>query len=715
MKQLFTRKGDVSLHSVPDPGKRKNAVLVMSQYSLISAGTELSTIDNTKKNLFQMAKKNPENVAKVLKMIREKGIKNTYRQVRSVLKGFYNFGSEIGYSTAGVVIDIGDNINDIKIGDRVACAGSGIASHAEINAIPRNLLVKMPDKLDFKKACSVTLGAIALQGVRQADPRLGENVAVIGLGLLGQITIQLLKASGCRVIGSDIDSSKIELARELCIDKVVNNKKDDFVKACDTFSDGKGVDAVIITAATQSSELINQSMKICRRKGRVVIVGAVGLHLQREDFYKKEIDLKISTSYGPGRYDDLYEQEGQDYPYGYVRWTENRNMQEYLRLVMNGDVNFEKLITQEYNFEDAEKAYHDLQDPNITSLAVILKYPKYEESKNHSGKSKIINLPPIQFKNERIRVGLIGCGGFASGTHLPNLQKLDKLYSIYAVADLKGSSAQKMAHQFEACYATSDTNKIFQDKNIDLVIISTRHINHAELVIEGLRHQKMVFVEKPLAVNQQQLKDIIVEYQKYPRPLMVGFNRRFSPFIKKIKYLMNDRTNPLIINYRMNAGYIPLEHWVHTNEGGGRIIGEGCHIIDLFKYLVGNDHTNVQAASISSPSDRYSYSDNVVTTISYNDGSVCNLIYTAMGSDELMKEYMDVFCEGRVYSLYDYKELRVLGGSGSMKRSNQEKGHVEELEAFARAVKHKQQPIPFEDLVETTKITFKINDLIKVK
>jgi len=715
MEQVFAKKGVVSTNKVPAPQVTGKSVLVLNQYSLISAGTEASAVKSTGNSLLQMAKKNPENVTKVLKMIREKGIKNAYQQVSSVLKGFYEFGSEIGYSCAGIVIDVGEEINDIKIGDRVACAGAGVANHAEIVCVPRNLVVKVPKDLDLEQACSVTVGAIALQGVRQADPKLGEKVAVIGLGLLGQITVQLLKSNGCSVIGSDLEKDKLDLARELGADEVINGRQENLVDRVNIFSEGKGVDAVIITAASTSSEILNQSMKICRRKGKIVIVGAIGMDLQREDFYKKEIDLKISCSYGPGRYDDEYEKKGKDYPYDYVRWTENRNMQSYLRLIASQEINFKKIITHRFNLNEVSQAYQLIKDSNEPTLAIILNYPKYEENKLKKIEKTIINQNKKATKKEKINVAVIGCGGFATSTHLPNLLKLNKYYNLRATVDRSGATTQKSSIQYNADYSTTDHRRVMNDKNVDMIMITTRHNNHADLVIEGLENNKIVFVEKPLAVNQKQLEKVASAYKSADKPILVGFNRRFSPLAQKVSDLTKNRKNPIILNYRMNAGYIPLDHWVHASEGGGRIIGEACHIYDLFDFYVNSQVEEVSAHSINPKTENYSHTDNVISTIKYKDGSVCNLVYTAMGASEMTKEYFDLFCEGKVYSLSDYKELKVFGGPGSKKLIEQDKGHLNELKIFAAGIKAGKSPITFASLLQTTEISLKVNDLIKIK
>ncbi|MEK7547504.1 MAG: bi-domain-containing oxidoreductase, partial [Patescibacteria group bacterium] len=685
MKQILVQKGNIIMEELPAPAISDNEILVKTHYSLISTGTELSGISISKESLLTRALKQPHNVKKAVKMAEEKGILATYK----LIKGMLDFGTPTGYSLSGEVIEVGKNITDIKIGDFVGCSGAGIANHAEFVAVPRLLASKIPHGLDLRQAASVTLGAIAMQGVRQANPRLGETVAVIGLGLLGQLTCQILAASGCRVIGIDLDEKRMELAKKF---GVVTEKPTD-------------VDSTIITASTESNEPLKQAMEITRKKGTVVIVGAVGLNLQRSPWYEKEIDLKISCSYGPGRYDATYEEEMLDYPLPFVRWTENRNMEEYLKLLAEGKVNFLALEPQEFPFESAQKAYADLQEKH--PLAVLL---KYSAGKLHKHEKIIVNAKKHDKKGQ-IGIALIGAGSFATITHLPNLEKLKNYFSLKAIVSKKGLTAKQLAKRYNADYCASDYGEVLKDPKVDAVLIATRHNLHAEMILKALKAGKHVFVEKPLALNEKELNEIKDFYlAPHPHPssliplLTVGFNRRFSPCAKRAKELTINRKNPMLINYRMNAGYIPLDHWTQKAQGGGRIIGEACHIFDLFNFWTGSVPAKIQALSINPKTKDISAQDNFTASIAYADGSVCNLIYTALGNKDLSKEYAEIYCDGKVLVLDDYKKLEVKSGSGSLKTFTQDKGHLSELEAFAHGIQKGHFPITLEELFSATEI-----------
>mgnify|MGYP001607523328 CR=1 FL=1 len=676
-------------------------MLVKTHYSLISTGTELAGISMSKESLISRAFKQPHNVKKAMKMAGEKGILQTYK----IIKGMLDFGTPIGYSLAGEVVEVGKNILDLKKGDFVACSGAGAANHAEAVAVPRLLVSKIPDGLDLRQAASVTLGAIAMQGVRQAGPRFGETVAVVGLGLIGQITCQILKNAGCRVIGVDTNAERGELAKKLGADFAFTPGQ---INDAKKLTDGFGVDITIITASTDSSEPINSAMEITRKKGKVVVVGAIGLNLTRSPWYEKEIDLKISCSYGPGRYDKSYEEEMLDYPLPYVRWTENRNMEEYLRLLANGRVNFLALEPQEFSLEEAEKAYEFLKETK--PLAVILKY----NDRKIAAEKKIFVSTKKSNAEGKLRVALIGAGSFSTTTHLPNLEKLKNLYELMAIVSKKGTTAKQFAEKYGAKYCTTDYEEVFKDPNVDAVLIATRHDLHAKLTIAALKAGKAVMVEKPLALNREELGEIRNLFQKDGVPVLtVGFNRRFSPHAKRIRELTANRRNPLIINYRMNAGYLPLDHWAQNPiQGGGRVIGEACHILDLFQFWTGSSPVKVEAQSINPSTKDMLAQDNFVATIKYGDGSVCNLIYTALGNKDLPKEYAEVYCDGKVLVLDDYKTVSVKGGGGSLKTFSQDKGHYAELEEFAHAVKKGHSPIPLEELFKTTELSFEINDLV---
>lgn len=707
MKQALVQKGNIILEEVPPPAITDNEVLIRTKYSVISTGTELAGISMSKESLLTRAMKQPHNLKKAMKMAADKGIFRTYK----IIQGMLDFGTPIGYSLSGEVIEVGKNILDLKKGDLVTASGAGNANHAEIVAVPRTLVTKIPQGLDLKQAASVTLGAIALQGVRQANPKLGESVVVIGLGLLGQLTCQLLKNSGCKVVGIDIDEKRCEIAKKLGADMCLNPTES---RQIEFFTDGFGADATIITASTESNEPLKQAMEITRKKGTVVVVGAIGLNLDRSPWYEKEIDLKISCSYGPGRYDPTYEEEMLDYPLPFVRWTENRNMDEYVKLLAQNKVNFLGLEPKEFYFSDAAKAYEELKEKK--PLAMLLCYgeknPKIAANARVDDK-KVYVTPKKLEKKGKIGLALIGCGSFATTTHLPNIEKLNKIFQLRAIASKKGTTAKQYAKRYGAEYCTTDHTEVFKDPNIDCVIIATRHDLHAKLVIGALNAGKAVLVEKPLALNKEELDEIKeVLSRNHPPILTVGFNRRYSPFAKRIKELTRKRVNPLHVQYRMNAGYLPLTNWTQQPAEGGRIIGEACHIFDLFQFWTGAIPVKMEAASLDPKTKNLLSQDNFSVTIKYADGSVCTLLYTSQGPKSMSKEYCEVYCDGKAYILDDYRKLTVKGGGGSMKIYGQDKGHFEELETFANAVQKGYFPIPPHELFSTTQLSFEVNDRV---
>ena len=593
MKQVLILKGEVSVENIPSPKVKPGYVLVQVRHSCVSVGTEMNSVRSSGVPLWKHAIKEPNNIKKVLSNVFKNGLSRTYSEV----SGKVGSASPTGYSASGIVLEIGDGVEGFKVGDRVACAGADYAYHAEVICVPKNLAVRTPDKLDDKEASTVTLGSIALQGVRRAQPTLGEVFVVIGLGVLGQLAAQLLRANGCRVIGIDIDQVRIDVAVTLGLDKGLNSKDSDNNEHVSRLTNASGADGVIVTAATSSSEIISTAFNMCRKKGRVVLVGDVGLDIKRSDIYQKEIDFFISTSYGPGRYDRNYEEYGQDYPIAYVRWTENRNMSEYLRLVAESKLNVKSLITKTYPIEEARQAYTDLKGSLSNSLLVLLTYSKKLQ------RDKCISNPRVlgATKN-KIRLAIIGAGRFAKSMHLPNIQALSNDFHIQSIVSRSGTNAKAVMEQFKASYATTDYEQILNDKDIDAVLITTRHNLHANMVLQALTAGKHVLVEKPLAVNLVELNRIKEFYKSSGKEvplLLTGFNRRFSPYAKRIKDAVKNRTNPMIINYRMNAGFIPLDHWVHGDEGAGRNIGEACHIYDLVTYLTNSRVMKVTAHSIN--------------------------------------------------------------------------------------------------------------------
>ncbi len=700
MKQVLLKKGRAVVDLVPVPQVGNGEVLVRVCYSCISAGTETAGMKEGGKSLPRRLMEHPENIAKGLQMLKEQGIRRTFALVRGVLDS----GQPTGYSASGIVVMTGKDVTGIVPGDHVACAGAGIANHAEFIAVPRNLLVKVPDGLSLDLSSTVTLGSIALQGVRRTDPKLRETIAVIGLGILGQLTVQMLKSNGCRVMGIDIDQRRIEQATGLGMDRGLNAGNGSAVEEVISFSDGHGADAVIIAASSPNSEIMEQAMDMCRKKGRIVIVGDVGLNLKREKFYKKELDIFMSTSYGPGRYDAAYEIEGKDYPYGYVRWTENRNMQAYLELVREGSIRLAPLVEKTYPVEEATKAYEELNNSVCRPLIVLLEY-----SKEAVPDTKVV-VSPKRTDKDRISVAIIGAGGFAKSMHLPNLQKMENLFHVHAIASKTGTNAKAIALQYSASYATTDYQEILRDKDVDLVMIATRHDLHARMAVDAAKAGKAVFVEKPMALTKEKLDELVHALEETKVPFLVGFNRRFSPHVSRIKEFTDKRLNPLIINYRMNAGFIPPDHWVQTAEGGGRNIGEACHIYDLFNCLTGSEVENVSACSISPKTGQYLRNDNFSATVKYKDGSVCNLIYTALGSKDVSKEQMDVYVDGKIITMDDYKKVTVFGSrTKGLDTSVPEKGQLEELREFAASIKNGDgYPIPLWQLIQATEIALAV-------
>ncbi|WP_374079904.1 bi-domain-containing oxidoreductase [Bdellovibrio bacteriovorus] len=709
MKQVVIRGGDAIVDSVPAPQVEKGTVLVEVVSSCISIGTEMSGVKTSALPLWKRAMQQPENVKKVLESVASQGVSRTM----SLVQGKLSAGNPTGYSAAGVVVAIGEGVEGYEIGDRVACAGAQCAHHAEIIRVPQNLCVRIPDNLGFDIGSTVTLGAIAMQGVRRAQPTLGETFVVLGLGILGQISVQLLKANGCKVIGIDLDQSRVETARKFGCDFGVYKDFGSSVDQVLRLTDGYGADGVIITAATSSDEVMSQSFKMCRKKGRVVLVGDVGLDLNRADFYAKEIDFFISCSYGPGRYDNNYEEKGMEYPLPYIRWTENRNMASYLDLCSQGRVQIAPLVSKTFSIDQASEAYAELKGEGAKALMVLLSYPSVGNWQEKA-QTKFSN-PILKNKKDEGKIGLavLGAGGFAKGMHLPNISKLSKMYALKAVVSRTGHNAMATAKQFNAEYSSSDARDVLKDEGVRAVIISTRHDLHAKMAVDALKAGKHVLLEKPLAISRddfQLVKNYFNEVKETP-VLLTGFNRRFSPYMQKVKQLLEKRTNPMIINYKMNAGYLPKDHWTLGLEGGGRNIGEACHIYDVFTFLTGEEVVDCSVQSISPKTGHYSNRDNFVATFKFKEGSVATLTYTSIGSKEFSKETMEVFCDGLVVQMDDFKDLKVTGGKVAHKSNSPEKGQMEELQFFADAVLgNNDWPIPLWQQFQVTEMAFMVED-----
>ncbi|WP_323665201.1 bi-domain-containing oxidoreductase [Aliarcobacter butzleri] len=710
MIQAIIKRGKVLGEETPTPNVSEGSLLIKVVNSCISAGTEMSGVTNSGKSLIKRAMEQPAQVAKVINMAKTVGLQKTIAKV----KGTLDAGNATGYSISGVVIAIGYGVEGFEVGDRVTAAGAGIANHAEYVDVPQNLVMKMPNNLDFKEACTVTLGGIAMQGVRRADMKFGEFCVVTGAGILGLLAVQMLKLSGVRVAAIDLEESRLGVAKELGAEIVINPTKEDPIKTVESWSGGYGADCVLFTAATSSSAPLSQSFQMCKKKGKVVLVGVVGMEINRADIYQKELDFMISTSYGPGRYDKSYEEKGIDYPYAYVRWTENRNMTEYLRLVSTGDIKLDKLINGVYPIEEVTQAYESLQADN-KPLMVLLDYGQVELGKinEYLNQDKKVILHTNANKNKSIiNVALVGSGGFATGMHMPNIEKLSNKYKLHAVMSRTGHSAKSVAKQYGATYATTNLEDILNDKEVDLVMIATRHDSHASLVLQALKACKHVFVEKPLATNQQEL-DLIKEFYgsniENKPVLFTGFNRRFSKYTTEIVKHTSKRNNPLFIQYRMNAGFIPLDHWVHEN--GGRIVGEGCHIVDLMTSIIGEKVVSISSESLTPKNNKFSSTDNKSIVLKYEDGSIANIQYFATGSKDISKEYMEVHFDNKTIVMDDYKSLKGYGVKVTEITTNiSEKGQFEELEALYETLSGKTTKWPIElwDMIQTTEITFNV-------
>jgi predicted dehydrogenase/threonine dehydrogenase-like Zn-dependent dehydrogenase len=719
MKQALLSKGRVLPVEVPAPLVSRSSILVKVVNSCISAGTELAAVQGSSKSLIRRAMDQPEKVKRILGMARSEGIAQTFQRIRGKLES----SSPIGYSLAGIAVAVGEGINDIRPGDYVAAAGAGIANHAEYVDVPRNLVAPFSRELTFRDASTVTLGAIAMQSVRRAQAQLGEFIVVFGVGVLGQIALQMLGVSGARVIAVDLDDKRLALAKSLGADVCLNTRAENPINAVLHFTNGHGADAVVFSAATTDPKALSDAFAMTRKKGRVVMLGVWGQELKREDIYPKELDFLISTSYGPGRYDDNYELRGLDYPYAYVRWTENRNMEEYLRLLATGKVKVTPLIQAIYPLEQAEAAFKALQSPDDRPLMILLDYGVELSGASSSSAPLSTKIETKSAQRSRtgniIRVGIIGAGVFAEGMHLPNLLRLKDRYEIRAVCDRSGARAQNVAKQFEVRHAITDHRELLADQEIDLVMICTRHNLHSQMVIESLRAGKHTFVEKPLCTTLEQLEEIAAYMRRgeggspSPSPdsssplLMVGFNRRFSPYAREVKKHTDKRINPLFLHYRMNAGYLPLDHWVHTEEGGGRIIGEACHILDLFAFLINSPVKAFSVASLTPSTRSVSGSDNKSIALEYEDGSVATLEYFAVGSNALSKENFEVHFDQKSIIVDDYRSMQGFGIKvADLKNPAPEKGHMEMLHALASHLRGETEvPIALHSILETTRVS----------
>jgi predicted dehydrogenase/threonine dehydrogenase-like Zn-dependent dehydrogenase len=723
MKQVFLKKGQVKLYNIDIPLLDQNSILVRVDYSFISSGTEFATVAASGKSLFEKAYSNfNQNIQKVTGAIKDNGLVATFALIREKLDTVM----PLGYSCSGQVVAIGKNVDGFFVGDYVACAGSGYANHADVVVVPKNLAVKIKNHEMLKPCSLTTIGAIALQGIRRANLELGQKVCVIGLGLIGQLTVQLAKLSGSQVYGIDVQENRLELAKNLGADFTFNPSQTDIIKEFDWATSQHGIDATIITASGKDGHIIQQAMGITRRKGKVVLVGDVKIDFDRDPFYSKEIDFLISCAYGPGRYDDAYEKRGVDYPYDYVRWTENRNMELFAKLVQEQKILIDPLVSNEFDLENVEAAYQSLQ--NRSGLGIILSYKATrEQEENWISGVKLpllgeeFQAPTSVAKNfmpsSITKLGVIGLGGFCKIKLLPAISKI-KNVQIQAMVDTNPTTLINISGQYKVQNTSNDYKKITDTENINTVLIATPHGLHADQAIDCMSAGKAVFVEKPAAVNSEQLKKLSTFLTQNPDAFYcVDFNRSFSPFIKKIKEVVKNRNNPMIIHYRMNAGFIPKDHWLYSPANGGRIIGEACHIFDLFCFLTDAQPVSISVESINSDNSAVKSVDNFATQIRMSDGSCCSLIYTSVGNSESGKERMEVFFDGKSIIMNDYLQLQGFGLSKSFDQTSktQDKGHEVLLQEFFTAVQtaNSQPPIPYQRILTTTKISLIVDDLVR--
>ena len=699
------RNGEISTYDVPQPELRSGGLLVRTAFSTISSGTERATVETSEKSLLGKAMARPDLVKQVVEFARSNGIKAAYDKVRSRLDTL----SPLGYSCAGVVIGVGDGVTDFQNGDRVACGGGGYATHCEINWVPQNLTVRVPDSVALDAASLTTIGAVALQGLRQSEVRFGETVVVIGAGLVGLLTILLARAAGCRVIAIDRQGSRVEKAASLGAHLALETSDARLNVAVRGFS-RYGADAVIVAAAAPNAEPLELAAQILRDRGRIVVVGDVNMGVSRPNMYHKELTLSMSRSYGPGRYDPRYEEAGNDYPVGYVRWTERRNMEGFLDCLALRSIDVTPFLERRYSINEGRQAYEALKSEG--AYTGILEYGNCSEQLVPASLKVSIQRALL---SGRLQVGCIGAGGFARSYIMPALKTAADV-SLHSVATASGVTAESARRNFGFA-RTQTPSELIGDPELNAVFIASRHSSHATYVRDALRQGKLVFVEKPLAVDREQLESVRQAYreaaEKALEPfLMVGFNRRFAPATENMRKFFANRQEPMVIQVRINAGFIPLTHWTQQTVEGGRIVGEFCHFVDWARYMVGFPIRTVSAVALPDGS-RYCR-DNVSATLTFADGSIANLLYLSNGDSAVPKEQFEVFCEGTIAQLEDFAVLRMVRGNKTERiKTVRDKGHYRELQVTLQAMRSgTAAPIPFEEIVEVTEATFTVTEAV---
>ncbi|MBA47149.1 MAG: dehydrogenase [Dehalococcoidia bacterium] len=709
MKQLLQniQTGETSIVESPAPKVGKNSVLISSNISLVSIGTEKMVIDFAKASYIEKAMQKPDKVKMVIDKVKSDGILSTVDAVRSKLQE----PIPLGYSNVGIVKEIGANVNDFSVGDRVISNGY----HSNIVRVPENLCAKIPDNVDDESAAFVVLGSIGLQGVRLAKPSIGEYFVVTGVGLVGLLVVQILIANGCKVLAIDFDERKLKLAKRFGADICNPSAGQDPVESGLAFSNGRGVDGAIITAATTSNDPVSQAAKMSRKRGRIILVGVTGLNLDRADFYEKELSFQVSCSYGPGRYDPEYEQKGNDYPIGFVRWTEKRNFEAILDMLSNKKVDFKSLITHRIKLEDAPQMYKDLGEKELR-LGTLINYENKESIEQKIRlKDEITN--EFSKKNDIPCIGFIGAGGYASKVLIPSLKKTKT--RLHTLASSGGLNASIVGRKNSFENASSNTDDIFNNKDIDTIFIATRHDTHAELVLKAIESQKNIFVEKPLAITKKEhesITDALKENNNSKLHLMVGFNRRFSPHIKKMKNLIKNINEPKSFIMTMNAGFKDNSDWTQDRAiGGGRIIGEACHYIDLMRFLAGSPIVEFSARSIGkSPRDGIT-EDKSSITLAFEDGSFGTIFYLANGANSFPKERIEVFSGGKILQLDNFRNLKGYGWHNfkKMRLFRQDKGNAECVKQFINGIISGSSAIPLEEILEVSNVTLDISEMLR--
>lgn len=694
MKQIVQnlKTGITSLEEVPIPIVRRGHVLIRTHRSLVSLGTEKMLVDFSKGNLISKARQQPEKVKQVVDKIKSDGLRPTLEAVFNKL----DEPMPLGYCNAGEVIAVGSDIIDFKIGDRVVSNGH----HAEVVCVPKNLCALIPDNVSYDEASFTVIGSIGLQGVRLAQPTMGECFVVIGLGLIGLMTVDLLLAHGCRVVCFDIDEAKVELAQKKGA-RAYNSLNVNPVSIVETHTNQIGADAVIITASSKSDEIISQSAQMSRKKGRIILVGVVGLNIQRSDFYKKELTFQVSCSYGPGRYDETYEQEGTDYPLPYVRWTEKRNFETILAAIETGKIHVKELITDRVPLSNYLDIYSNM---NKESIASILEYQTHSEIQKKE--KSIFNNNTLIAISKGI-IGIIGAGNYTKMTVLPILKKLD--ISINSIVSASGLSAAALAKKYAIPNVASDFEEVLQDENVDTIFITTRHHQHASMVNAALSAGKYVFVEKPLAINQEQLTSIRETFEKTngSQLLHVGYNRRFAPMVLKAKSIIGNSDTPITMTATINAGFIPNDVWIHHLEiGGGRIIGEACHFIDMMIFLSSSKVTRVLMTAMGK--NPTLETDTAIILLQFQNGSIGVINYFSNGHKAYAKERFEIFDQGKVLVLDNFRKLECFGYKGfSSSSGKQDKGHLNQFKLLMHAITNGSKPlIPFDEIYNSTQATF---------